>query len=171
MTPTAVRHEPQELGGLDLLNLCTESGISRVKKYMFDAIYRQSEAGKLILLNVKAAQLESGLCTPLLEHPSIHIPYATHTWTTSLRSFLDQHQLRITLTGHLQVQFKGKWDRTIMSLEVLTRYSLTQQKDINCARIYLQVIQPCPFGIFSIELSKFRSGRTNQFVNQLRFLS
>ena len=34
MTPTAVRHGPRELGGLDLLDLRTESGISRIK-YMF----------------------------------------------------------------------------------------------------------------------------------------
>jgi hypothetical protein len=30
---------------------------------------------------------------------------------------------------------------------------------------------PCPFGFFSIEVSKFPSGRTNPFVNQLGFLS
>jgi hypothetical protein len=127
MTPTAVRHGPRELGGLGLLDLRTESGISRIK-YMFDAIYRKCEAGQLIILNVKTSQLESGLCEPLLEEPQICIPYLTHTWITSLRSFLYQHKLKITLTDHYKVTLQNKWDQGIMSLATLTRYYTNSAK-------------------------------------------
>ena len=59
-----------ELGGLALLDLGTELGILNLK-YMRDAIYSQTEAGKLMLLNVKYSQIESGIKEPLLEHPGI----------------------------------------------------------------------------------------------------
>jgi hypothetical protein len=167
MTPTAVRHGPRELGGLDLMDLRTESGISRIK-YMFDAVYRKSETGKLLILNVKASQLESGLSKPLLEHPNIHITYLTDTWVTSLRTFLALHKLKITLTDHYKVLLKGKWDRTIMSLEALTRYTLTQQRDINRARIFLQAMTlsdlTSPLDRHTIDSHALHGTRDSSFV-------
>ena len=75
--PTEIRYGPEELGGLGLFDLRTELGISTLK-YMRDAIYSQTEAGKLMILNVKYSQIESGLSEPLLEHPGISIPYLSY---------------------------------------------------------------------------------------------
>lgn len=64
-TPTAIRHGPPEMGGIELLDLLTELGICQIK-YFRDAIYSGRETGKLLLLNVKYMQLESDILEPLL---------------------------------------------------------------------------------------------------------
>jgi hypothetical protein len=81
--PTAIRHGPPELGGLALFDLRTELGISSLKN-MRDAIYSHAEAGKLMILNVKYLQIESGISVLILEHPGIPISYLTPTWITSI---------------------------------------------------------------------------------------
>lgn len=56
--PVAIRHGPVELGGLALIDLRTELGISNLK-YMRDSIFSDTEVGKLMILNVKYSQIES----------------------------------------------------------------------------------------------------------------
>ena len=87
------------MGGLVLLDLRTEVGISQLK-YMCDAIYTDSKPGKLITMNLKYSQMESGIAEPLLEHPHIHISYLTGTWITSLRKYLYLHNMTVTLTDN-----------------------------------------------------------------------
>jgi hypothetical protein len=82
--PTEIRYGPEELGGLGLFDLRIELRISTLK-YMRDAIYSHTEAGKLMILNVKYSQIEAGILELLLEHPGITIPYMTPTWITSVR--------------------------------------------------------------------------------------
>ena len=45
--PTAIRHGPKEMGGLELYDLRTEVGLESIKNFR-DAIYSNSENGKLI---------------------------------------------------------------------------------------------------------------------------
>jgi hypothetical protein len=126
------------MGGIDLLDLRTEVGISQMK-YLRDAVYSDIEAGRLIVLNIKYTQRESGLSVPLLENPSIHISYLTPTWITSLRQYLFQHNLQISLTDTLDIKLNGKYDQCIMNSEFLLRYTPIQQLDINLVRLHLQV--------------------------------
>ena len=91
------------MGGLDLLDLRTEAGIAQLK-YFRDSVFTDSEAGKLLLINVKYMQLESGIHPPLLESLHIQISYLTPTWTTSLRQFLYQHNLQISLSDSLKIR-------------------------------------------------------------------
>lgn len=78
-TPTAIRHGPKEMGGIDLIDLRTEMGISQLKLFG-DSVYSGNEVGKnTMILNIKYMQLESGLAEPLMEHPDIHISYLTPT--------------------------------------------------------------------------------------------
>ena len=67
-------------------------GISTLK-HMRDAIYSHTEAGKLMILNVKSLQIKAGILEPFLEHPGVSIPYITPTWITSARQFLYQRDL------------------------------------------------------------------------------
>jgi hypothetical protein len=113
-TPTEIRHGPKEMGGIDLMDLHTEMEISQMKLFR-DSVYSGNEVGNMMILNAKYMQLESGLAEPLLEHPEIHISYLTPTWTTSLRQFMYQHNLTITLTDAMTVQFRGQFDRCIMN--------------------------------------------------------
>ena len=76
--PTEIHHGPIEMGGLALIDLRTELGISQLK-YLLDSIFSNSESGKLIIMSLKYSQIEAGVAEPLLEHPSIHLPYTFHT--------------------------------------------------------------------------------------------
>ncbi|KAI2505070.1 hypothetical protein MHU86_9346 [Fragilaria crotonensis] len=137
--PTEIRYGPVELGGLGLIDLRTKLGISTLT-YMRNAIYSNTEAGKLMIMNVKYSQIESGILEPILEHPAISISYLTATWITSIRQFLFQHNTTISLTDTLKIQLRGSNDRCIMDAEALTRYTTQQKCDINLVRMYLQQI-------------------------------
>jgi hypothetical protein len=95
--PIAIRHGPTELGGLSHFDLRTEMGIEQIK-LLRDSVYSNSASGKLIMINLHAMQLEAGVGFGLLEEPSIKIPYLTPTWITSVRSFMANHNLQITIT-------------------------------------------------------------------------
>jgi hypothetical protein len=156
-TPTEIRHGPTEMGGIDLMDLRTEMGISQLK-YFRDSVYADSEAGQMMILNVKYSQLESGISEPIMEHPGINISYLTPTWITSLRQFLYQHNLTISLTETMTVQFRGRHDQCIMNQSHLQRYSPIQQKDINLVRLHLQIITLADMSIDRLALSAPRLG-------------
>jgi hypothetical protein len=136
--PKSIRHGPSELGGLGLFDLRTEMGIAQIK-FLRDAILMGKEAGKLILYSLQYSQREAGITAPLLERPDIHIPYLTKTWITSLRQYLYNHNLTISITGTHCNNPKGQNDRCIMQPDLLKGYTATQQLNINRVRLYLQV--------------------------------
>ncbi|KAI2493732.1 hypothetical protein MHU86_20802 [Fragilaria crotonensis] len=135
---TAVRYGPVSMGGLDLLDLRTECGIEMIK-YFRHEVYGNTKVGQLLLLQVQASQLESGLPHILLEEPDIHIPYLTPTWILSMRQFMSNHNVRITLTDTFIIPLQGRHDLYIMDLQRLKGYTLRQQQDLNLVRIHLQV--------------------------------
>ncbi|KAI2509566.1 hypothetical protein MHU86_4827 [Fragilaria crotonensis] len=135
--PTAVRHGPLSMGGLGLMDLCTECGIEMVK-YFRHHIYRRTEVGELLVIQLKTLQLEAGILPHLLEHPTIVLDYLTPTWILSLRQFLSNHNMAIHVTDVQRVDLKGKQDTTIMDSDRLSRYSRVQQRDVNLVRLYLQ---------------------------------
>ena len=138
-TPTAIRHGPMELGGLNIIDLRTELGISTIK-FMRTAIYTGSEAGRLLIISLKYTQLEAGVSLQLLENPGKNIPYITPTWITSIRQFIYQHNITINITDTLQIRYSGKQDQCIMDCEALERYTPGQQRDINLVRLYIQAL-------------------------------
>ena len=135
--PTAIRHGPTEFGGMALLDLRTELGIETIK-YLRNAVYAQSATGLLIILTLKHLQQEAGIGEHLLECPDIHIPYLTPTWITSIRQYMSNHNLTITITDVSAPQLNRAGDSFIMTASHLARYSAIQQKDINLVRTYLQ---------------------------------
>ena len=140
-TPYPIRHGPPELGGLNIIDLRTETGIARIK-FLRSAIYGDSEAGRLLLLSIKSTQLEAGIEDNILSHPHIPLPYLTDTWITSLRQFLSKHFIRIDITDTLNIRYNGNRDMCIMNPTLLRGYTTQQQKDINLVRLYLQAITP-----------------------------
>ena len=164
----AIRHGPMEMGGLDLLDLRTEVGIAQLK-YFRDSVFTESEAGKLLLINVKYMQLESGIYPPLLENPHIQMSYLTPTWTTLLRQFLYQHNLQISLRDSLKIRLRGKFDECIMNIDHLTRYTHQQQKDINLVRLHLQVITRSDMSTNNSDICPYHSAgkrRPNQTIRK-----
>ena len=135
---TAIRHGPRELGGLDLYDLRTEAGIESLK-FFRDALYSESENGKLLQLNLQYSQLEAGIGDDLLQFPNIHLSYLTPTWILSLRQFQSLHNMSVTVSDPFRIPLCGDSDEYIMQESHLARYSTAQQKDINLVRLYLQV--------------------------------
>ncbi len=136
--PTAIQFGPVELGGLGLYDLRTEGGIEMIK-YFRNAIYTQSAVGELLILQLKCSQLEAGIPNPILEEPTIPIPYITPTWITSMRQYLSNHNVTIQVTDVLTLSLASTTDEFIMSKSRLMHYSVRQQKDINLVRVFLQV--------------------------------
>jgi len=138
-TPTAIRHGPKEYGGMNLTDLRTELGISNIK-FFRQAIYSNSEAGKLLLISLKYTQIEAGIPENLLDRPDKHLSYLTPTWITSLRQFLFQHNVTISITDTLYIVYSGPHDKCIMDTDAIKFYTPQQQRDINLVRLHLQAI-------------------------------
>ena len=135
--PTAIRHGPSSMGGLDLIDLRTEAGIASIK-LLRDSIFSGSETGKMILINLFHSQLEAGIGAPLLADPNISVPYLTPTWITSIRQFAYQHNLSITTTAVYTPRLRTTNDRYLMDSTHLASFTPSQILDINLVRIYLQ---------------------------------
>jgi hypothetical protein len=58
--PTAIRHGPLNMAGVELLDLRTEMGIASLR-LIRNSIFANSEVGKLIVMNVQYSQLEAGV--------------------------------------------------------------------------------------------------------------
>ena len=99
-----------------------------------------SSIGKMILINLHYSQLEAGIGEPLLEHPTISLSYLTPIWITSIRQFLYQHNLQLTLTDAPTLSLQSKRDQFITDPHHLSRYTPIQQLDINLVRIHLQAV-------------------------------
>ena len=136
--PTSLRHGPVEMGGLGLYDLRTEAGLEALK-FFRNALYTNSEAGNLIRLNLQYSQRESGVGFPLLSNPTCHIPYLTPSWVLSVRQFLSNHNMHVTVSDVHIDELKSTTDEYIMNEVHLQRYSASQQKDINLVRLWLQV--------------------------------
>ena len=135
--PTAIRHGPISMGGLGLMDLRTENGIEMIK-YFRHQVYCRTQVGELFIIQLKTLQLEAGIPQHLLEYPCIQIPYLTPTWVLSLRQFLSNHNLTISITDVLTLTQQGRHDEFIMSPDRLTNYTIRQQCDLNLVRIFLQ---------------------------------
>ena len=137
--PVAIQHGPPELGGLAIYDLRTEAGLEAVKVFR-NSIYADSENGNLLRLNLQFLQLESGVGNPLLERPELQIPYLTPTWLLSMRQFLFCHNMTITVSDAYSIPLHSNSDQYIMQqCHPLARYTVSQQRDINLVRIYLQI--------------------------------
>ena len=167
-TPYPIRHGPNELGGLNLVDLRTETGIARIK-FLRNAIYSNSEAGRLLILSIKATQMEAGIGEHILLHPDIQIPYVTNTWITSLRTFLSHHSIKINITNTLAIRYNGQRDACIMNPLYLKGYTTQQQADINLVRLYLQVITLSDMSLANgqeIQRSALQGERSLEFHNR-----
>jgi hypothetical protein len=137
--PTSLRHGPIELGGLGLYDLRTEAGIEAIK-FLRNSLYdSDSKAGNLIRLNLQYSQREAGVGFHLLEKPQEPISYLTPSWILSIRQFLSNNNMSITVSDIHKDRLRGQQDEYIMNADHLRRYSTAQQRDLNLVRMWLQV--------------------------------
>jgi hypothetical protein len=85
MTPTAIRHGPPHLGGMDIFRLDTEQGIQHTK-LIITHFPKEDEVGKLLHISLDHLQLQAGVSWPVLSQPGhaqwmyIDPCYLSHTW-------------------------------------------------------------------------------------------
>jgi hypothetical protein len=93
-----------------------------------------------MMYSLKHSQMESGLGFHLLEDPTVFISWLTLTWIMSLRAFLFNHNITITLTDCWHFPLCCKHDQYLTE-HALTDPSFTHSKyeHINCVRMHLQV--------------------------------
>ena len=76
----------------------------------------------------------------ILEDPHIFISWLTPTWLMSLRQFLYNHSISITLTDCWHVPLCCKHDQYLMEPALSDRsFIYSDYEHINCVRLYLQV--------------------------------
>ncbi len=92
--PTAIRFGPATLGGFSLIDLQTENGIDLIK-YFRHEIFGRTQVGQLLLLQVRASQLEAGNENQILEEPSIYVSHLTSNWVLSMGQFMSNHNISI----------------------------------------------------------------------------
>ena len=108
-------------------------------RFFRHSVYKKSQVGQLLLLSLQSSQLEAGIPNLLLEEPKIIVPYLTSTWILSMRQYMFNHNLSITITGVKPPQLASPTDEFIMSHSRLHgKYDDRAQSDINLVRIYLQ---------------------------------
>jgi hypothetical protein len=137
--PRRITHGPQARGGLGILDIKTEGDFSQIKEFRH-AIYGDSEPGKLMMYSLKYSQMESGLGLHLLEDPYVFISWLTPIWHMSLRQFLYNHDITITLKDCWHVPLCCKHDQYLTEPALSDRsFTYSEYEHINCVRLYLQV--------------------------------
>ena len=82
------------------MDIRTECGIEMIK-YFRHHVYCKTQVGELLSIQLKTMQLEAGIPQPLLEFPGLKISYLTPTWISSLRQFLSNHNLTMSVSDAL----------------------------------------------------------------------
>ena len=140
MTPTAIRHGPPHLGGMDIFRLETEQGVHHTK-LVIGHFRKEDEVGHMLHISLDHLQLQAGVSWPVLSQPG-HIQrtyidpcYLSHTW--EFLDGIDSH-LRIETTAWLRPQRQG--DSFIMEdIAALPGITTTELVHAQRCRLYLQI--------------------------------
>jgi hypothetical protein len=115
----------------------TELGI-KIIKCLRHAVYAGTEVGKLMLINLGHSQQEAGFSPLVLEPPDLYIPYLMTIWLTSVHEYyMSHHNIMVNFTEKYGIPLQSKWDKYIMDLKQLQRFSEDDQLDINLVCVYL----------------------------------
>jgi hypothetical protein len=76
---------PKELGGMGVFDKSV------------DHCFAQGTVENMMMIELWQLQLESGLRLHILEHPEEWMPYLTESWITSMRKFMVENQLQLTV--------------------------------------------------------------------------
>ena len=98
-----------------MVDLTIEQGLRGVT-HLLHHMYSKDSIAKLIQISLRIMQLEASKGHDLLIDPCIVISYATSTWITNLRSFMEQHNLMIQLTNQLKLTLQCEKDQLIMEM-------------------------------------------------------
>ena len=137
--PRAAAFGPLMMGGLAMKDLYIEQGIARIRG-LLSHIFNSTDTGKMMLITIHNLQMEAGTERPILNDPTISLPYLTEGWVTSTRKFLSQHQIQVELTDSWNFRAPRKHDHFLMDVfrtsKAFTNHEMCQ---LNKVRLFLQV--------------------------------
>jgi len=137
--PRAVSFGPECMGGLGLKDLYVEQGVSAIMLLM-GHLYYNTEPGKMIRIALDNLQMEAGTSDNLLYDPTPSLPYISHSWLTTIRDFLREHQLQLQIDNPWN--FKRSRINDLFLMDTFRRsglFSIGDMKNLNAVRLHLQV--------------------------------
>ena len=137
--PKAVVYGPVFKGGLNMVDLTIEDGVRGITHFLHH-MYSKDSIAKLIHISLQIMQLEADRGQDLFMDSSIYISYVTPTWITNLRSFMEQHNLRIRLKDPWKLTLQCENDQFIMEMFTVKKISSFKLFHLNCCRMYLNVL-------------------------------
>ena len=169
-TPKVVRYGSISRGGLGLRILFIEQGIAQILM-ITRQLRSTSDLGKLTKITLKWWQQQAGISHPLLEYPTIKLPYLQWNWFTSLRKFLEHisGNLNITFIGESIPPLLRKNDTPIMEEIINTTQNKNMLIKFNRVRLYLGIYSLAEIATADVlEIDRgVWTGERKRFTNQL----
>ena len=138
-TPNAVVFGPSKLGGADFRPLYDEQG-SKQMELVLKHLRSRTAATDHLRIALSWAQQMSGVSTPILQDPAMHLPHLTTKFFPSLRQYLHDTGSHFELQETFVVPLQREGDVHLMDLVVQSgRFKDNQICMINSCRMFLQV--------------------------------
>ena len=131
---------PRNYLGIGATDLVTERGVQQTLMLVLKHIRSGQDLSKLLRIGLKWFQLHAGIARPILECPSIALPYLEVGWFQTLRKFVcfinaEIHIINLHVTHALREN-----DHTLMESFLETQHvTCTELYCLNLCRIYLRV--------------------------------
>ena len=138
--PTAARHAPITSGGLHVLNLHTEMGVSRTVS-LLEHCHRNTPTGDLIHLNIEHLVLEAGLYGPIWQFDMNKVAEwcDNKTWLFHTLKFNHDNGIELNI-DHFQLKAQRTNDRAIMDLAMEYTNDHSTLQAINRIRMIHEVV-------------------------------
>ena len=139
-TPSDVVYGPKKYGGIGFQDFRVIQGIEQL--YTFTKHYRSthSTAGLMAKIALAWTQHNSGSLYPILQYPSINLPYLESKWFASLRLFLAEADISLTLTKTYVYPIQRQHDLHLMDyFRESGKFKPSQLRILNYCRLYLNV--------------------------------
>jgi hypothetical protein len=127
----------KQQGGLGLLDLYTEQGLSQIK-LLISHLRARSYLSNTIIVLLEAYQVSSGMLQSPLTQTNSH-PYIESRWVQSIRQFLNDIQGQIHTSQILQLHPLREQDQPIMNEKSNHQFTTSELQAINACRLFLQV--------------------------------
>jgi hypothetical protein len=137
--PKAVIHGPREEGGLNIPNLYTSQGISRIE-LLQDHLGMNDMMDELLQTSIEAAKVEIGVGRNLFQLDfELYSPIATDCWIKSTWQFAYEHNIEIKDNSTRNLQLHRENDIFLMEIFANHGYKKETLWKINRCCLYLQV--------------------------------
>jgi hypothetical protein len=140
--PRAATYGPLAFGGLAISTVYVEQGIAKVGLIMRH-LSSESELGKLIMISLRAAQLEAGVSWDILEQLE-QLPHMSTSWIKALVDFMSPHGINLKMCNdtkwHLYAA-TSEGDSFIMDHILRSKQFLDSElADINRVRLFFRAL-------------------------------